>query len=912
MKPYLQQLAKQIAAEAGERLQEYTFVFPNRRAGLFFRHYLAGEMKKPIWAPEIITINDCFAQLSPLHTADQLTLLIRLYHTYCRVIHEEPLGEWLFWGRMLLQDFSEVDNHLTPNVRELFTTIRDLKMIDEQFGYLSDRQREAISDFWSEVKPQNKQTTERFMQLWDSLWPLYDAFRAELLRDGIAYEGLLHRHLIEHWDESAPGRMRKHYVFIGFNALTASEEALLVKLKEAGIAEFHFDYSDRKVADPENRTSLFIERNKRLFGLTDIGQGEEDTEKDVRLIQVPSTTGEAHEVWRVLNDMFPKGETHEPLTRTAVVLPDERMLLPILNCLPEQIDKVNVTMGYPLRATPAYALVGLLRQLLQRRTEAGYYHRDVVDVLNHRFVRQYAQEASRKLLQQIEAQNLIYVPSEAFAGDELLETIFVNPKQQSHTIDYLRDILRQVSDDPTEELFTIHTALNQIEQTLRIYPVAVKAQELFLLIELLLDDRTIPYAGEPLEGLQIMGVLETRALDFDRLIITGFNDDLYPGNSTGHSFIPYTLRRGFGLPTPERQDAIFAYNFYRMFSYAKEVVFICNADTENHGEPSRYLSQLQYQYGMKIRRETVMPDSTTTATGKEPLTIVKDETVMQQLDRFLDPQGRRGVSASALNNYMRCPALFYWQHVAGLKPPKPVTEETDAMTFGTVFHGIMERLYKPFEGKEISEDTIAKMQSTLADEWDSMPELDDVRDDVLAMTVIRRYVEEQLARDRQRVPFRYLHSEQNCHAVLTLDSGRQVRLTGKIDRVEEKDGEIRLADYKTGSADTAFESVESLFDANNKNRNHYALQTILYTLLYPNSEGKPVVPHIYALRRDASEDTAVMQKGKERFDLSETEQPFREGLKKLIEEILSPEKPFVAKTEGFKQCDNCDFYSLCH
>lgn len=910
MKSYLKQLAGQIAREAGDSLQDYTFVFPNRRAGLFFRHFLAGEMRKPIWAPEIITINDCFAQLSPLHTADQLTLLIHLYHTYCRVIHEEPLGDWLYWGRMLLQDFSEIDNHLTPNVKELFTTIRDLKMIDQQFGYLSDRQREAITNFWGDVKPQDSKTTEHFMQLWDCLWPLYDTFHAQLLADGLAYEGLLHRHLIEHWDEFAPERLKKHYVFVGFNALTASEEQLMLLLKKAGIAEFHFDYSDRKVADPQNRTSLFIEHNRQLFGLTDIGTAEEDPDKTIRLISVPSTTGEAHEVWRVLNDMFPAGQPHESFTRTAIVLPDERMLLPILNCLPEQIDKVNVTMGYPLRTTPAYALVGLLRQLLMRRTEAGYYHQDVVNILNHRFVRQYASKDARTLLQKIEQQNLIYIQAEAIPVHPLLQTIFHSPKQQTQTIDYLRDILLLVSEDTTEELFTIQTALNQIERTLKTYPIVVQPQELFLLIELLLDDQTIPYAGEPLEGLQIMGVLETRALDFDRLIITGFNDDLYPGNSTGHSFIPYTLRRGFGLPTPERQDAIFAYNFYRMLSYAREVVFICNSDTENHGEPSRYLAQLRYQYGMTIHQTVVQPDNTTT-TSQAPV-IHKDEHVRQQLNDFINPQGRRGFSASALNDYLSCPAKFYYGRVAGYKPPKEVSEETDDLTIGNVFHAIMEHLYAPYQGQEITREVIQSLQELIAHTWDTRPELQDVRGDLLALTVLRRFVDEQLERDLTLVPFLYKNAELQCQSTFSLSDGSSVRLTGKIDRIEEKDGIIRLVDYKTGSATMEFENVNSLFDANNSKRNKYAMQTILYTLLYPNPDEKPLAPHIYSQRLEASEPTEIRLKGHEHFDLKEVQDDFEKGLGNLIEEILSPETDFVPKTNVFRQCDNCDFYSLCH
>lgn len=910
MHSYLQQLAKQMVRKAGDRIQDYTFVFPNRRAGLFFRHYLAGEMQHPIWAPEILTINDCFAALSPLHTVDQLTLLIRLYHVYREQTHsDETLGDWIYWGKMLLQDFSEVDNHLTPNVRELFTTIRDLRMVDEQFGYLSDRQRDAISTFWQEVKPQGKETTERFMHLWDCLWPVYSAFREELLRDGLAYEGLLHRHLIENWDTLSPGRLRKHYVFIGFNALTGSEEQLLVLLRKAGLAEFHFDYTDRKVADPENRTSLFIERNKELFGLTDIGT-REDEEKDIRLISIPSTTGEAHEVWRVLNDMFPKGQPHEPLTRTAVVLPDERMLLPILNCLPEQIDKVNVTMGYPLRTTPAYALLGLLRMLLQRQTEAGYYHQDVVNLLNHRFVRKYAMEESRALLQQIEQQNLIYVPEQVIPEHPLLDSLFRSPKQQTQTLDYVRDILRQVSDDPTEELYTIHTALNQIEQTLRQYPVAVEAQELFVLMEMLLDDRTIPYAGEPLEGLQIMGVLETRALDFDRLIITGFNDTLYPGSSTGHSFIPYTLRRGFGLPTPERQDAIFAYNFYRMLSYAREVVFICNSDTENVGEPSRYLSQLRYQYGMTIRHEIVQPDSSTTI--REPLAIRKGEHVLEQLNAYFDPKGRRGLSASAIKDYLKCPAKFYWQYIARLKAPKEVTEETDNRQLGTCFHEILEHLYQPLQGKMVERTDIEHMLAQLDAEWGTMPETREIQDDELAMTVLRRYIDLQLERDKGLTPFRYLRAEMHCEGVLQLEDGRQIKLTGNIDRVEEKDGVIRLADYKTGKAKPVIGKEENLFTTDSNYMRDAAMQTIFYSLLYPNPEGRPIAPQIYGLRLGSNESTAVrMKEEDDQLNLEALKDTFTDNVRRIATEILNPELAFTSEYEPERKCTYCDFCALC-
>ena len=865
MRSKLHTIAQTFVCEVGDDLQRYTFVFPNHRAGLFFRKYLSHYITRPILAPHVMTINECFAELSDLQVTDQLTLLLRLYSEYQQLRPDaESLDHFIYWGKMMIADFSEIDNHLVQHVEALFSSIKDLHDLEKKFLYLTDNQREALSKFWREFQESdhrhpNGELHQRFLHTWDLLYPLYTALRRNLLQDGLAYEGMLHREVLATWDRIPTEHFREQYVFIGFNALTTSERELMLRLQDMGKADFYFDYDSPYLCDPQNKASLFMEDNLRLFhsryDLSSAGGSSIFPSPGLHLISVPSTVGEVHEVNRILSEII--SADCPDFTRTAVVLPDEQLLIPLLNAFPESVGKINVTMGYPLRATSLYMPVAYPEQFLRPM-----------------------------------------------------------PDTPATFITQMRDNLHELINGNTSEvIYQLTKVLDRLETALTTYPhIAFSVSDIQQLLKMLTLESSVPYAGEPLDGLQVMGVLETRALDFDNIIITDFNDDLYPGRSRGNSFIPYLLRVGFDMPTPDRQNAIFAYNFYRMLSYAKNVWFIANstADEQHSGEISRYFYQLQWQYQLDIPQTTVTYSLDSHCTDTDCPAVGKDQRV-QQLNHL---------SASALAMYLRCPKSFYYKYIERIKEPEQ-DESISAsdLTLGNVLHEIMQQLYTPFVGKNITATTIQNLLNQVNDDafWFTLTPLQDLNGDILAERVVRTFVNNILYYDYANTPFQFLKAEEPFERELP----NGIIINGKIDRIDSKAGIVRVIDYKTGFTDLEYKSMADVFGVSSVNEDdgyssrkkskNQILQTMLYcwavSELYPS-----VAPYVYSVRRisDTSITTCVHAAKSEEpivFD-EQMKQEFVDQLLQLIDEIRNPEIPFSPCLDDHA-CKSCAFLSLC-
>jgi hypothetical protein len=893
MRSKLHAIAQTFVREVGEDLQHYTFVFPNHRAGLFFRKYLSQYTERPLFAPRVMSINECFAELSDLQVADPLTLLLRLYDVYQQLRpNTESLDHFIYWGKMMLADFSEIDNHLVPHVEALFASIQDLHAINKRFAYLTDNQREALSRFWCEfqtsnVHHPNAELHMRFLHTWDVLYPLYTALRTNLLYDGLAYEGMLHREVIEHWDDIPHERFCKQYVFLGFNALTASERELMLRLQAIGRADFYFDYDSLYLRDPQNKASLFMEENLRFFHSrftifnNDASNSPEEhdiggMQPAITLISVPSSVGEVHEVHRILSDIIPID--CQDLTRTAVVLPDEQLLIPLLNAFPESVSKINVTMGYPLRATSLYMPVAYPEQYLKPMPETV----------------------------------------EAFIG-QMKDCLF-----------------DQMSTDNAEGVYQLTKVLDRLQMALTSYPnIAFTIADVQQLFKMLTLETTIPYVGEPLDGLQVMGVLETRALDFDNVIITGFNDDLYPGRTNNNSFIPYTLRCGFDLPTPDRQNAIFAYNFYHMLSYAKRVWFITNstADEQHSGEVSRYFYQLKWQYGVDIEHVVVTNQLTALQTSFCE-SIAKD-------DRL---QNIHSLSATALTTYLRCQKQFHYKYILRLQEPAPDESiSASEMTIGNVLHAIMEHLYAPFVGKNVTATDVEHLllQANDDDYWEALEPLQQLNGDGLANRVVRTYVNNILYNDHYHAPFQYVASEVRLTARLN-----GIQLYGFADRIDLKSNVLRVIDYKTGKTDLVYKNMAKVFGVVEPTENgvvpvrtkgqRQILQTMLYCWLIANSsqsdlpstghqselhssgqtkfynpQGDLITPYVYSARRIAPDDVpAVTCNNLPLVFDTDIKQEFVTELSKLVDEIFDSSLSFVPTTDSHT-CESCAFFSLC-
>lgn len=907
MQSYLQKIAT-LFANIND-LKDYVFVFPNRRAGLFFRNYIAKLVTRPMFAPKTLTINDCFYSLSNLTLEDPTTTIFRLYKIYRDILHDaEPIDSFFSWGKRILSDFSEIDNHLTDNIEALFATIRDLKELDQRYAYLSERQREVIAEFWEDFwisdrqAEQDPNTHKRFLHIWGLLYPLYSQLHQQMLEQGVAYDGMLHRHLIENLDQIDETKLAKHYVFIGFNAMTKSEEALMLFLKNKGLAEFYFDYAGEYLKDKQNRASLFRDHNIQLFGTgwQDDEQEEQTTDQHISWISVPSTIGETYKINEILTQIAKQGV--QDWTRTVVVMPDERQLLPMLNVIPAEIEKVNVTMGYPLNVTPAFALLQMLERLYTRLRPAGFYYKDMISMLEHRMIRAINNDDCNTLLHIIRDQNLIYISSDLIP--ESLQPIFRLLSSSAEAISLIRFIYGTLrKDEDMEAAARIILGLEHLEkiQDKGLLP-ELSARAFLMILRILVGDDTIPYIGEPLHGLQLMGVLETRALDFDNVIIAGFNDELYPGNSHSNSYIPYTLRCGFNLPTPQRQDAIFAYNFYHILSYAKNIWLLTNttADDLHTGEPSRYLHQMVYQYHLPIDKQYITTDNLTRSTCS------------QRVKNTFDLQNFQ-FSPSSINTWITCPMRFYWQFIAKVKEPETVSEDIPANKFGTMMHSVLETLYKPYCNQIIHQEQMQTIITRLDKEWDSWDFLEQARRSPLAESALRKYVERILERDRLQLPFEFRETEYHIKHALTLKNGKVVHLKGVIDRIDRKADTERLLDYKSGSVSVEFKDIESLFDRDSNDRNTAALQTLIYCYMRSKEQGDnykyKIEPHLMSVRLDMETSTLVHPKSQDYFDLQKIEQELVDYLQDTLQTIIESE--WFEPVSDEKQCEKCTFKSLC-
>lgn len=911
MKSYLYRLAQAFTAGmTPEQLARETFVFPNRRAGLFFRKYLGKCAKKPLFAPEILTINQAFYELSDLRLADQMELLLRLW----RISGQEKFEEFLAWGKIMASDFSEIDNHLV-DARAVLTHVNDLKSLDS-LDYLDEQQREAIRQFWGLSETTIKRSTHN---IWEKLYPFYTRLNEELMAEGKAYDGMLHREVMEHWEEIPDDRLREHYTFIGFNALTRSERAMMLRLQEMGRADFYFDYEDMRVQDPENKASFFKEENS-VFRSRFTLPKKEGKEAKIHLCAVPDDMLQAEQVAQILRTM-PMNDA----TRTCVVLPDEHLLLPILDRLPEEVEHVNVTMGYPLSATPAYALLHHL-QLLQRnarKEQRLFHHKDVMTLMSHPMLADCAAWPAWR--DRMATERLLFVSQEQMAAmeDARVTAIFRVVQTGEEALAYVNEVLYLMMTAHADSgLFQLYEATNRLQALLTIRPDAsqLTVDTVFLMLRMLTEEQSIPYAGEPLEGLQVMGVLETRALDFDRLIITNCNDDLYPGHPRMVSYIPQIIRKAFGMPLPERQDAIFAYNFYRMISYAEEVYCITNSqvDDKHSADPSRFIHQLRMQYEVEMDESSILPQAH----------IFQYEDVQaEKTEEVMDALRHMKLSPSALNRYLDCPLSYYFRDVKRLYEKDTLEDDLQASEFGDLFHNMMQTLYSPFVGKTISVEQIRSMKVDLKAKMQEAECLYIVHENALIMHVLHSYLSRMLEEDAHHAPLTILGLEEEFTYMLPISEEktgvRAVKLMGKIDRIDRlADGTIRLIDYKTGgSFDRSVKTIADLFKqpaTKSGKRPSYILQTLLYCLLYePKMEqmgGKMMTPHLFAIREFRDNEvakTGLRLNGRELVWDAEIKKELVSELQRTVEEMLDEKTPFTVRRTASSHCEYCPFSMLC-
>ena len=957
MESFLKLVAADLYKHTEGNLAHTAVVFPNKRAGLFFNEYLAQESESPIWSPAYVSISELFRSLSPWEVGDPVKLVCELYKIFRRETQStETLDDFYFWGEMLISDFDDADKNKV-DTDKLFSNLQDLRNIMDDYTFIDDEQEEAIRQFFQNFSIERRTALkERFISLWDVLGNIYKGFRESLASQNIAYEGMMYRHVIEHLDvDKLP---YEKYVFVGFNVLNKVEHTLFTQLKDAGKAVFYWDYDEFYMK--ENRQAVtheageFIRRNLRDFPSPLSGELFKNLSKPKEVHYIASSTENAQA--RYLPQWIRNNLT-TPEKETAVVLCNEALLQPVLHSLPAEVKHVNITMGFPLSQTPVYSFLIALLELHTHgfNFKSGRYtFQSVVTLLKHPYTRQLTGQA--ELLEKELTRNNRFYPLPGELGkDEFLTRLFTPLSGNLNLCIRLSETLQQVAgiyqantsgtEDTDafnqlyrESLFKAYTTINRFRTLIEEDELTVQSETFRRLLVKVLSATNIPFHGEPAIGMQVMGVLETRNLDFRHLVLLSVNEGQLPKSGGDSSFIPYNLRKAFGMTTIEHKIAVYAYYFYRLLQRAERITLMYNTSSDglNRGEWSRFMLQFLIEWPHPITRQFL--EAGQSPQGTSPITVEKTPDVMRRMQSLFDVRAnpKAKFSPSALNYYLDCPLKFYYRYVAGLSAPDEVSAEIDSATFGSIFHYAAEHIYKDLttHGKVINKEaleTLLRNEVKLQDYVDTAfkklffnvpqnekPEYNGVQ--LINSAVIARYLKQLLQNDLRYAPFTFIASEMEVDEPIDIQTPKGViksRIGGIIDRMDSKDGTLRIVDYKTGGDADTPPHVESLFIPDKK-RSNYVFQTFLYAAIMCRKQPTmKIAPALLYIHRAATETySPVIQMGEPRKpkeaveDFSKYEKEYRERLQGLLEEIINPEKSFT-QTEIIEKCTYCDFKALC-
>ena len=958
---FLERIATLLYGEYAGRLDKQCLVFPNRRAGLYFLRYLSLKAGRPVWSPAVKTVNEFFQSYSSLQLAEAELLIFELYKVYKSLNPEaESFDDFYFWGDMLLNDFDDVDKYLV-DAPKLFANLSDIKKIDSAFGDLSPEQIKIIKQFWVNFNPDSptKQKAD-FLGIWSLLSELYSGFRDALRKKALAYEGMIFRDVAEKCrDGHLPEFKWDLFHFIGFNALNKCERIVMQTLKKTGAAKFYWDYDNSYVAGKTDHSAgFFIKHNLNDFGNDmpsdwsyDTFISQKSNKINRRVIDTSSDVAQVKLVSRLLTELpeISRSEAHH----TAIVLADENLLIPALTSLPETVDNVNITMGYPLKFSPVYSLVKHLLTLQKNSridsSEIWFDHKDVFNILKHNYFTDDCTNNGLLITSDLISEKTPWISAQRFKGIVPFDEIFLRADTPSLLSCYLKKILENLfipnGDEEigkkysgteinirNEFIYRTLLAINRLDSVVSNTEVTINTGTYIRLLDKILRGLSIPFSGEPLNGIQIMGILETRALDFRNLIMLSVNEGILPRASAGSSYIPYNLREAFGLPTIRHQDSIYAYYFYRLLQRAENVVFIYNSNSEGlrTGEMSRFLLQLKYLYDTPPEFASLGYEI---ITRKNIDTVIqRNESQVEKLEKLYLGSEPKLLSPRMVNTWLSCRKKFYYRYICGLKESEKIITEIDPALFGGLLHAIMERIYSPFKGKVLDKfnfDSIKKndgeinriISEIITEKYYNGKPGEITGNDQIISNILNIYVHMILRLDTSFWPLTINDLEKWIYSSLEIvynNNNIIIKAGGIIDRVDYTGGIHRIIDYKTGSISMEVSSVNALFDESDEKRNEAWFQILMYCELFARENpGMKIRPSLYAVRNlsDAGfSDHLVLKKGKEEkilvSDYSEIRDEYSSLLKSTLESIFSRSEPFIM-TEHRRKCEICPYRQLC-
>lgn len=954
---FLHYVAEDIIRKFGNNLAHVAVVFPNKRASLFLNEELAKIVDKPIWSPNYITISDLFCRHSTLEIADSIKLICDLHKVFVSCTQStETLDQFYSWGQILLSDFDDIDKNMV-SAQALFTNLKDIHQLDTS-SYLTEKQIETLKKFFSNFPEDHESMIKhRFETLWNNLEHIYNDFRNSLKEQGLAYEGLLYREVAE---DANIEFQYDSYIFVGFNMMQKVELQLCNRLKKEGKAFFYWDFDVNYTSQQYNSSEAgyyirqhLIQYPNELDTASDEVYNNMSKPKNISFIASPTENMQARYIgqWLRENNRMKAGKN------TAIVLCDENLLPTVIHCIPTEAEQVNITTGYPLQLTPIASLIRLLivLQLQGYRKDTQKFRTHWIErVLQHphaKLLTPYTQE----LLERIQHKKQFYYSTQELSITKDLELLFTFQSNIAEMTSWLVNILKQVGINYgnsvkegcqeelpllQESIFRTYILVNRLSGLIASGDLDVDPITFQRLLNQLIQTTTIPFHGEPAVGLQFMGVLETRNLDFDHLLILSCNEGNMPRGVNDTSFIPYSIRKAFELTTIDNKISIYAYYFNRLIQRAKDITITYNNSTTDGqtGEMSRFMLQLLVESNHDIKRYIMNSDKAPTPGISK--TIQKDGETYAALKNITK------LSPTAINSYIRCQLRFYYRYIAGLTEPDNITDEgVDNRVFGNIFHKAAEQFYLPFltqqrvvtqsdlqqaingKGHVRLEYCIDEAFRTELFKTSNGVELEYSGLQFINREVLLTYLKQLLKTDMEQAPFKILGLEKKVETSIKLNTEegeKELVLYGSIDRLDSiiapnQEHFIRVIDYKTGSNDKmSVKDVQSIFTGTNlKNHTDYYLQAMLYAIIVRNDETEnparlPVSPSLLFIQHAAKEgfDPTLKIDGTKIVDILDYTETYMELLKEKLEELFNPQIPFTPTSDS-NRCINCPYLKIC-
>ncbi|MGN0207505.1 MAG: PD-(D/E)XK nuclease family protein [Muribaculaceae bacterium] len=968
MEPFLKTVANTYLNCEPQQLADYTFVFPNRRSSLFFaKHIKTIAAGKAMIMPEISTISDFISEFSGIEEASSIELLFILYKEYKKLRMAEgaedgsySFDKFLFIGNIIIQDFNDIDLFNadaervltnTSELKEIKSTYLSKELVEilNHYFNISNMQGNSESEnFWTHVKG-DKRISQKYLSLWKMLYHLYTGLRQSLKEIGKGYSGLIYRTALDNILKMNKEDFRSsRYIFVGFNALSTTEFLIFNKMKNLELADFYWDYNCEIV----KKASAFMEENTKHFpSRYDINENG-TIAGEINVYGIPSNIGQLKYAAEITKKIYNEKED----VATAIVLPNEALYLPALSMIPQLgIDKVNVTFGIPLKNTSIAILMSEISTMHSHARSINgimqFRKEDVAALLAFPIVRALDKEKAEGLRKELSKLKSMFVPSETFVTIKGtgLEVIFSHVEKlgdRNEVFQYICDLIDTLEKRlPGEQSFdkiyidAYREAIEEIKIAITILGnEEIGINSMFYLVDRLVATLSHNLKGEPLSGLQIMGFLESRCLDFKNVIITSVNEKILPKKTFNQSFIPGHIRKAYGIATNEFQESLYSYYFYRLISRAENVYLLYDSRKQSFGagEYSRYIYQLKYLHdGIKIHffnpkfareNENQTCAATPAADAADPnsISVQKDNRIMGIINKFFDKNEETNYkfSASAFKEYFNCPLNFYFEYIEGLRFEDHEDSFIDSATFGTIVHDVLSKIYeinKEYKYPQDFDSLRAKVPDAINNAINEIyldrplgTPIDGSAKYIFS--VVKDYVERTIEYDAHSAPFTIIEMEEKYKDGLKIN-GQHINFSFTIDRLQERDGCIEIIDYKTGSDEPFVADIENIKDQKSYKK-HSIFQLLLYCEAYlqknPN-EKRSIIPKMYSFReiyKDLNYCSTIKINRKEiNYNNQDTRDEFTELFKEIIDEIRNQEVPFSQTTDG--NCSFCGFKEIC-